>query len=142
MALRRFLSLKAGEKLVVLEAVVLLAVVRMALVLIPLPRTLAGLQRVGSMIRLPNLSGSRVLDLTERTSRHLPFKVTCLSLALVAQTLLMQSGGGGVLTIGVKRMSPDWIEAHAWLEEEGKVVLGGPQHLVGDYTPILKWDGV
>lgn len=120
----------------------LLTLVRMALVLISLPRILTGLQRVGTLIRLPNLPRSSVLDLAERSSRHLPFKVTCLSLALVAQTLLMQSGGGGVLTIGVKRMSPGWIEAHAWLEEGGKVVLGGPQHLVGDYTPILKWDGV
>lgn len=142
MAIRRFIALSRFEKAVVLEAVILLFLVRLALSILSLPRILGALQKLGPLLKFPPLSGRRVLELVEKSSRRLPFKVTCLSLALVAQMILMQTGGRGVLRIGVKKMSPGWIEAHAWLEEEGKVVLGGPQQLVGDYTPILKWDGV
>lgn len=141
MAVRSFFALSGSEKIVVLEATILLLLVRAGLVFFSLSRMLAGLQKLGSLTKIPFLARGRVLELVEKSSRHLPVKVTCLSLALVAQTILTQSGRAGVLRIGVKRMSPGWIEAHAWLEEEGRVVLGGPQQLIGDYTPILKWDG-
>ena len=66
-------------------------------------------------------------------SRAVP-GATCLTQALAAQILLSRRGCSSRLRIGVARGPAGGLLAHAWLESDGVVVLGGPH--VESYTPL------
>lgn len=59
-----------------------------------------------------------------RVSRAVP-GATCLTQALAAQLLLSRRGYPSRLRIGVAHAPGDGLRAHAWLESDGLVVLGG-----------------
>jgi Transglutaminase-like superfamily len=61
---------------------------------------------------------------------------TCLSAALVGQALLSKHGHDASLCIGVKRNERGDFAAHAWLEREGRVAIGGPIDVVQSYTRL------
>ncbi len=58
---------------------------------------------------------------------------TCLVRALAAQVLLRLCGHDGVLHLGVARNESGRIDAHAWLECQGRVVIGGES---GQFVPL------
>jgi len=49
---------------------------------------------------------------------------TCLTQALAAQSLLRLRGDSPKLCVGVKRSTQGIFEAHAWLEADGRIILG------------------
>ena len=49
----------------------------------------------------------------------------CLPLALAAQFWLNRCGVANDLLIGVRRDATGKIEAHAWIEQHGRVLIGG-----------------
>jgi transglutaminase superfamily protein len=68
-----------------------------------------------------------------RVSRAVP-GATCLTQALAAQVLLSRRGYASRLRIGVAHAPGDGLRAHAWLESDGLIVLGGAP--VEAYTPL------
>jgi hypothetical protein len=52
---------------------------------------------------------------------------TCLTQALVTQVLLRRAGFVPVLRIGLARGAGGALHAHAWLENQGEVVIGGEE---------------
>jgi hypothetical protein len=58
-------------------------------------------------------------------SRFVP-SVTCLAQALALRRLLARHGRVSVLNLGVTNPSAGRLQAHAWLEADGCVVLGDP----------------
>jgi hypothetical protein len=67
-----------------------------------------------------------------RGSRYVPGS-TCLAQALAGQWLLLGEGYAPELRIGVS--TANGFEAHAWLELEGKVLIGGPEESAR-FTPF------
>jgi hypothetical protein len=65
-----------------------------------------------------------------------PLGTTCLTTALVAQALLQRHGCQAKLRIGVRRDLSGAFTAHAWLEREGIVIVGGPAEMVAAYAPL------
>ena len=61
-----------------------------------------------------------------RASRVVPWPVTCLRQALVAEALLTRRGVACQLHMGVRRDGPEHFGAHAWVSHAGCVILGGP----------------
>lgn len=59
-------------------------------------------------------------------SRFIP-SATCLAQALALQTLLSREGIHSDLAIGVARGDESGIAAHAWLEVDGTVMIGGEE---------------
>ncbi|MHB9131968.1 MAG: lasso peptide biosynthesis B2 protein [Armatimonadota bacterium] len=57
------------------------------------------------------------------TSRVVP-GATCLTQALAAHILLTRAGYHGILHIGVAFNSADKLQAHAWLECQGVILIG------------------
>ncbi|MCP3919687.1 MAG: lasso peptide biosynthesis B2 protein [bacterium] len=51
----------------------------------------------------------------------------CLSQALASQVLLGRAGLAASLRLGIGRDDEGVVEAHAWLEHEGRVVYGEPR---------------
>ena len=72
-------------------------------------------------------SAERVAYCVELASRFDPLQVTCLKKALVLYALLIRIGLDVRLFIGAAKTKTDrvnHIDYHAWLEHQGRVVLG------------------
>jgi hypothetical protein len=61
---------------------------------------------------------------------------TCLPQALVAYYLLKQHGYPARLVIGVRKNESGDFKAHAWVENDGTVVIGGNHPEQGSYTTL------
>lgn len=66
-------------------------------------------------------------------SRVVP-RATCLTQALAAKLVLSRRGYASRLRIGVARGPARQLRAHAWLEANGLVVVGGSR--IEDFTPL------
>jgi Transglutaminase-like superfamily len=72
-------------------------------------------------------------------SRYVP-TATCLAQALAGQTLLAQQGEPAVLRIGVAKNEAGKLEAHAWVESQGRIVIGASLDLCR-YTQLPSVEG-
>ena|SRR5581483_3522411 len=69
-------------------------------------------------------SQERVLRILSAVARRLPW-ATCLVQAIAAQDLLAEYGYAAQLRLGVNRDAAGEFSAHAWLEQDGTVLIGG-----------------
>ena len=67
-------------------------------------------------------------------SRYVP-RATCLTQALTMQVLLERAGYDARLRIGVARGDEGQFQAHAWVESQDGIVIGGSD--LGRYTGLL-----
>jgi hypothetical protein len=79
---------------------------------------------------------TEILRLLEAAARRCPLGSTCLTRALAAQLLLRRSGIASRLCIGVKRDHQRKFEAHAWLERDGEIILGGSDDEIRQWVPL------
>lgn len=141
--LRKFLFLRPSERHLLLRSTLLLYAVRLGLWLLPLP----GLRRLLARLRLPNpISAEGHSASTEKiawavavASRYVP-GATCLTQALAGQVLLTQQGEPALLQIGVAKNDAGKLEAHAWVECRGRIVIGALPEIVR-YTPFPSVEG-
>jgi hypothetical protein len=82
--------------------------------------------------RRPLESGT-LLWAMSAAKRRCPVASTCLGEALVAEALFRQHGYNPTLCMGAARREGRF-EAHAWLEQDQAVVIGGPAEVVKQYT--------
>lgn len=61
-------------------------------------------------------------------AKYVPF-ASCLTQALAARTLLRLCGQNSILKFGVDKDENDKLIAHAWLEIDGKIIIGGSPEL-------------
>jgi hypothetical protein len=66
---------------------------------------------------------------------------TCLMNALTAQALLGRYGYPVKLRIGASRQNGGFA-AHAWVERNGQVVIGGPASVVAQHSPFPNLGGL
>jgi hypothetical protein len=59
---------------------------------------------------------------------------------MVAKVLLGRQGYQASLRIGVGRSETGAFEAHAWVERNGTVMIGGPKSLLKRYTSLPALD--
>jgi hypothetical protein len=131
------LRLSASDWLLIVQATLWFAVVELGLRLLQLRAVLAILhgenrsdrnslsQPSGVASGNPERSGYCV----ELASRFHPLHPTCLKKALVLYALLTRRGFDVQLLIGAAKARTNTeakLDAHAWLEYEGRVILGGP----------------
>jgi hypothetical protein len=79
---------------------------------------------------------TRIIRAVLRASRYLPGESTCLPQAMAAYRLLAQRGIPARLKIGVRKEDEQKLSAHAWVECEGQVVIGGPDTHTHHYLPL------
>lgn len=137
---RRLARLSPVERRLLIRAVVAVAVVRVGLTLLPF-RILPGLlaRRTRARPRTAGVSRENVAWAVGTASRYVP-RATCLTQALAAQLLLAGEGEASRLHVGVARASDGTFRAHAWLESEGRIVIGGSGTEVRRYVPLLALD--
>ena len=126
--IRKLFSLPATKRRLLLAAVTLLAAVRLLLCLLPFAWVRAALRPLANGSRRPQASQAAhdISWAIDVASRVVPKGTHCLSMALVAQTLLFRHGCTATLHFGVPRESGSQFIAHAWVKSNGVVVSGGP----------------
>jgi hypothetical protein len=77
----------------------------------------------------------RVVWSINKISTHIPLFRNCLNRALATQVLLGRRGQEVDLRIGVANDPGGNFRAHAWIESEGRIVLGGMDDL-WQLTPL------
>lgn len=72
----------------------------------------------------------------ETASRQIPLVDTCLPKAMTAVYLLRRAGNPAVFCVGVSKAAPDRFSAHAWVEMDGRIVIGSSA-AEKNYVPLL-----
>jgi hypothetical protein len=125
--LRKFKQLPAADRRLLMQAWLVVWLVRLGLWLLPfqrLHRLLAPIGRAPGSGSAPSqaLIG-KVVWAVKVSSRYVP-AASCLTQALAARRLLAHHGYVTELQIGVARDHCGSFQAHAWLEYEGQVLIG------------------
>jgi hypothetical protein len=142
--LRRFMALSPAERRLLLKATVLLSVIQIGLGRLPFPL----LRRL--VTRDPGNPGHSAEGLgafadlvvwaVTAASLRVPGPTTCLSRALAVQALLARHGFPSRLQVGVVRGKQGQVEGHAWVECDGRVLIGGTPSEVGRFAPLAAFD--
>jgi hypothetical protein len=134
----KFFSLPARDRLLVAEAVLAVAAVRLALALVRFQKLLILVEKASVHLRARHLDqrppASRIVWAIDATTRRVPQVNSCLPRALAARFLLVRWGYPAELSIGVAKNKDGKLEAHAWVETLGKVVIGESQQ--GYFSPL------
>jgi Transglutaminase-like superfamily len=141
--LRRLLALNPTERRLLVEAALLLAVIRLGLKLLPF-RTFWGLFNRAARAPVGSPKANFLPDriawaVTVAGPRVLGVRL-CLSQALAVQLLLRRRGYHARLHLGVARGDLGQVQAHAWVESNGRVVIGGSASELERYTPLPALD--
>ncbi|MDJ0797076.1 MAG: lasso peptide biosynthesis B2 protein [Calothrix sp. MO_167.B12] len=143
--LHKFWSLGSQVRRLLLNAFVLLALVRLGLWLLPF----ATLQQIITKIRQANpkqeqvqqISIEQIIWAVNVSSYYMPGGVKCLARALTTQVLMSRHGYLPELRIGVAKVEGGQLEAHAWVESQGRVVIGNLTDL-SRFTPLPSLEGL
>ena len=141
--LRRFVSLPAAERRLLIRAVLLLCAIKLGLKLLPfrtVRHLLSGISESRLRLRKSDrCSIERVVWAVELAGRLAPRASTCLTQALTAQVLLLRRDHPALVHIGTVKAEGRTIQAHAWVESGGEVVIGG--HELEQYTWLTVLEG-
>jgi hypothetical protein len=131
----KFLRLKPTGLGLLPTAVVLVVFVRLAVSILPFTlvrRMLDGLKCL-RWCWLAGDSPERAVWTVKTVARFVP-GATCLTQALVTEILYAFRGDAAQTRFGVSR-NESRLQAHAWVESGGKVILGGAE--AGKFTPLV-----
>jgi hypothetical protein len=138
-SLARFIVLPPAERRLIVAATALLAATRVGLWMLPF----RWVHRAsGALAHRPRPRGGgpsveRIVWAVGAAGRLVP-RTTCLVRALAAQALLARRGHASQLRLGVAGGPGRAFEAHAWLERDGRILIGGPVET--RYVPLPALD--
>jgi hypothetical protein len=141
--LSRFLGLSTTERWFLIKVALLLEAIKLTMWLLPF-RVLRRLVDWAASVpvgvrRSDRFSAESIGRAVQTASRHVPSEKTCLVQALATQVLLVRRDHPAILHIGVLKANGGTFQAHAWVECEGKVVIGGYE--LERYTPLTTLEG-
>jgi hypothetical protein len=141
--MRKFLSLSKADQVLLLKSALVLGAITLGLRVLSfltVQRVLAGTTKPADRLHHAHRpSPERIAWAVRVASRGLP-AATCLSQALAVRALLLRQGYPAQLRIGVAKGETGQLDAHAWVESEGRIVIGGAQDL-SRYTPLPSLEG-
>lgn len=136
----KFLRLTIPEQKVLVKASLLLVTIQFGLRLLSFNRQYQLLVRFGNLApksQKPNPAYlEQVVWAITKASHRLLGPNTCLPQALAAQFLLKRHGFPVRLVIGVRKDEFGAFKAHAWVENDGDIVIGGNHLEIEPYTTL------
>lgn len=144
----KFIRLPNRDRTLLIKTYLLLGLIRLGLWLLPfktLQAWLAKLHHRQSRYQAPKLTKisrrtvGQAIWAVNISSHYMPGKVKCLARALATQVLICRRGYDPELKIGVAKAEDHSLEAHAWVELQGLVVMGLVQDL-SRFTPMPSLD--
>jgi hypothetical protein len=144
MRIHKFLRLPWEDRLLLIESAFLLAAIRVGLRLLPFKKLLGFLARATpsrpSLRDSDKVFSDKVAWALGVARHYLPGVYTCLVQALAAKVIFGRRGHPARLRIGVERNEAEEFRAHAWVEHEGRVVVGGEEELTRyALFPAVEW---
>jgi hypothetical protein len=128
----KFMALPASDQALLLKSLVPLVAMRVGLWTMPYTRVrgladwLSGVG--GSSLReedgIAKPSRERIGWAVATVSRVVPNGINCLVRAMATEIMLKRFGYASTLRFGVVKPGDGQLEAHAWLESDGIVVIG------------------
>ena len=121
----KFTNLSPAQRRLAVRAFFLLIVVRFALWVLPFTAVARWVGNLGKKYKLHanGLSPHQLTSLISSAADYVP-GASCLTQALVSHVVLSLCGYTPLLKIGVAKSVTNQMEAHAWVEWEGKVIIG------------------
>ncbi|SRR5579883_1346873 len=133
--LRKLFRLSGGDRQLLAIAYFLLGGMRLGLWLLPF-RSLLKLQKKmsepGFLLLTPTknqVDPDKIVWAINLATRYMPGGAKCLARALTAQVLMNRQGHTSELRIGVAKGEGGKLEAHAWVEYQGRVAIGNLKDL-------------
>jgi hypothetical protein len=127
--------LSAADRSLLVRSVLLLGAARVALWLLPLRVVRRVLARAARPTRDVRATPERIAWGIAIARRVVP-QASCLPRALAAEALLAYAGHPVELRIGVVKTDQGRLEAHAWVESGGRLVVGELDEGLSRYTPL------
>ena len=141
--LRKFLRLASRERRLLIRAALLLGTIGLGVRLLPfatIQRLLARLMKGPARGHQGRQSSpERIAWAVVVASQVVPGSRTCLIRALAVQTLLARAGLPARCHIGVAKGEGGRLEAHAWVENQDRIVIGGGG--LSRYTRLVTFEG-
>jgi hypothetical protein len=136
-ALGKLRDASPAERRAIVAAAALLLAVRAVLWLLPLETVLrfAGRTPAGRSRRKDEARLERMVRAIDVMGHRLFPANPCLTQAVLVQALYRRAGRPAELRIGVKREGRSRLEAHAWVEHEGTILIGATEAAHG-YVPL------
>lgn len=130
--LNRFARLPLAEKILFFEAFFFVVLIRTALWLIPFKVFQNGFRKfLTAKAETAEPDWTQLIKIVrsvKTASRFVP-SASCLTQALSALLIFHLKGQQAELKIGVAKDAESNFEAHAWLEKDGKILIGKiPEH--------------
>jgi hypothetical protein len=123
----KFIKLQRADKILFAEALLIVLSVALVLRFVPFRVFKASLsKRLSGETKNAPADWSQINKIIRSVSfcsRFVPF-TTCLTSSLAAMLLLRRKGQHSVLRIGVTRDAEQKFKAHAWLETNGRIIIG------------------
>ncbi len=131
----KFLQLPGSERRLVIGAALTVGLVRLGLWTLPLATVRRRVGNFGRRAVLPSRpAAERISWAVAAAARFVPGASNCLVRALAVEAMLGRFGYQSQLKIGVGKTATGQFEAHAWLESEGRTLIG--QFDLGRYTEM------
>ncbi|UBF26555.1 lasso peptide biosynthesis B2 protein [Kovacikia minuta CCNUW1] len=135
--------LSSHIRFLLIRAFTLLACIRLGLWLLSFRQLNSLIQRVINQDSSKQPSSAISIDdviwAIETATHYLPGQPKCLARALATQLLLQRYGYRSDLRIGVAINEMGVFTAHAWIERNGQVLIGGGRNLSA-FTPLPSFD--
>ena len=131
---RTWSSMSPAERGLLVAACVRVAVVRMALWVLPSRWIIRYVKRLsadsGARVAGPlrtRVTPGEIVWAVDAASRRFP-DASCVTQAVSALLLLRRYGYEARFCVGVARSKDGSLDAHAWLERDGRVLIGRTRH--------------
>ncbi len=134
--LAKFFRLPISDQRLLMRAAIAVVSAKLAVKMLRLPAARAAvtrLERLGWFVTLA--PANRVVWAVEAAGRAIPGMKNCLVQAVAAEAMLVRTGHPCELRIGAAKNGPGELIAHAWLESEGRVLIG--EFELDRYTPFI-----
>jgi hypothetical protein len=143
--INRYLQLPFTRQRLLVESTLILMVVRIGLRLMSFKSLHQFIQKIERRARESERADDTYQDdiswAIKRAGENLIGKNTCLPVALAGQLQLNLHGYPARTHLGVQKTLSGGIKAHAWVECCGKVVIGGPEQEIDQYTLLSEIEG-
>lgn len=142
--LAKLLSLPKSERRLLLQVTLLLGATQLALRMFSFRRVYRWMS-VASQSKTTqgenfHLDAEKICAAVNKSGRNFIGVNSCFPQALVGEMLLKRNAHPATLRIGVIKDQGGNLKAHAWVEMDGRVVIGGPISHVESYTPLPELD--
>ena len=139
-----FLRLPLSRQGLFWRTLPLVWIIRLGLWVLPFAVMKRFAARIARRPNLPSVESPTLEQLrelvwaVERASERVP-QATCLTQALAIQILLARRGYHSQIHIGVAKNKEGLFQAHAWVECEGRILVGGRNGL-SNWAPLTALD--